>query len=321
MAALILLPYLFVWTENLSWLTFINFSLITVIAVLGLNVIMGMAGQVSMGHAAFIMVGGYSVGVLTTVSGWSFWAALPAAALITGMTGIMVGAPSVRLRGFYLAVATFAFLFVAQFIIKNMSITGGPHGLTGIPAPAFGDFKIKTDLQWYYLILTIGILAVVASINLTRSRLGRAFFAVRDNDVTAPAMGINVYAVKVTAFFIGSLFAGVAGALNASYLSLVKTDMFTVMDSIWYLGMVIVGGAGSTAGTVMGVLFLKVVGQLLYLIGGGPWARGLGSTFWSSLTSILYGLMLIFFISFQPYGLMSVWRKAKLKYKMWPFGV
>ena len=319
LAVLAALPHLLSLIGNASWLTFVNFTLITVIAVLGLNVTTGMAGQVSMGHSAFIMVGSYASGNLMVNLGWSFWLAVPAGALIAAGSGLVVGAPSVRLKGMYLAVATFAFFFVAQFLLKNLEVAGGPQGLIGIPSPAIGGFAIKTDIWWYYLILLITIAAVAGSVNLTRSRLGRAFFAVRDGDVTAPSMGINVYLTKVTAFFIGALFAGIAGGLGSSYISVVRTDQFTIWDSIWYLGMVIIGGAGSTAGTVMGVLFLRLISQFLHLVGMGDWARNLGSTFWSSLTYAIYGVFIILFMSFRPHGLISVWRTLKVKYKQWPF--
>jgi branched-chain amino acid transport system permease protein len=313
-------PYILAATGNNAWLTFTNFTFITIIAVLGLNVITGMAGQVSLGHSAFIMVGGYTLGILTMKMGWSFWLALPAGAVITAAIGLVVGAPSVRLRGFYLAIATFAFLFIAQFIIKHLDITNGIHGLIGIPSPAIGDFKFDTDLKWYYLILLLTIGGAISSVNLTRSRLGRAFFAVRDNDITAPSIGINVYLTKVTAFFIGSLYAGVAGGLSAGYLGIVRADQFTVWESVWYLGMVIIGGAGSTAGTVLGVLFLRLVSQVLHIAGTSNWLPGLGAGMLTTITYAVYGATIITFVSFQPYGLISIWRKWQAKYKRWPFG-
>lgn len=315
-----ILPAVLIWTDNNSWLTWLNFTFITIIAVLGLNITTGMAGQVSLGHAAFIMVGGYTLGILTMKMGWPFWLALPAGGVITAAIGLVVGAPSVRLRGFYLAIATLAFLLVAQFIIKHLDITNGIHGLIGIPPPAIGDFTIDTDMKWYYLILLVTIGGVISSVNLTRSRLGRAFSAVRENDITAPSMGINVYLTKVMAFFIGSLYAGIAGGLSTAYLSVIRVDQFTVLESIWYLGMVIIGGAGSTAGAVMGVLFLRLISQSLNMISMGSWMPSLGASFWTSVTQAIYGAAIIAFVSFQPYGLIAIWRKWQAQYKRWPFG-
>jgi len=320
LALLALLPHILNWTGNRSWLTFLNFTLITIIAVLGLNIITGMAGQISLGHSAFVMVGAYTVAILMMKVNLPFWIALPASALITAVAGILVGAPSLRLKGFYLAVATFAFFFIAQYIIRSVDITGGPHGLIGIPPTTFGNLRIKTDIDWYYLILVLTVAFTVFSANLTRSRLGRAFFAIRDNDITAASMGVNVYATKLRAFFIGSLFAGVAGSLWSSYSTVVTLQQFIIWDSIWYLGMIVIGGGGSTAGAVLGGVFLKLISQLLHVVSTASWAPSLGSTTWISTTYALYGLIIVLFVSFQPYGLISVWRKFKLRYKRWPFG-
>ena len=320
LAFLALLPYLLSWTGNVSWLTFLNFTLITIVAVLGLNIITGMAGQISLGHSAFVMVGAYAVAILMMKGNLPFWLALPVSSLITAVAGILVGAPSLRLKGFYLAVATFAFFFIAQYIIRNLEIAGGSVGLIGMPPVKIGDLRIKTDTDWYYLILVVTIAAVILSANLTRSRLGRAFLALRDNDITAASMGINIYLTKLRAFFIGSLFAGIAGSLWACYITVVTPEQFNIWDSIWYLGMIVIGGGGSTAGAVLGVVFLRFISQGLHVISTASWAPPLSSSTWISTTFAIYGLIIVLFVSFQPYGLISVWRKIKIHYKRWPFG-
>ena len=317
---LLFLPLALSWTRNLNWLTFVNFTMITTIAVLGLNIITGMAGQISLGHSAFIMVGGYLMALLTLKAGWPFWAALPASAIITGLVGLVVAAPAIRLKGFYLAVATLAFFYIAQFIIRSLEITGGIHGLIGITSPSIGGLAIRTDVGWFYLLIVLAILSIIFSINITRSRLGRAFLAVRDNDVAAASLGINVSATKIRAFFIGSLFAGLAGGLWASYISVIRVDQFTIWDSIWYLGMIIIGGTGSTAGVVMGVVFLRLISQVLHVIGTSGWIP-LSSNLSIYITYTIYGLVIILFISFKPFGLISVWRKLQTSYRRWPFGV
>lgn len=318
---LVILPHILSWTSNLNWLTFLNFTLITIIAVLGLNVITGMAGQISLGHSAFIMVGGYALALLTVKASLPFWAALPLAALITAVIGLLVAVPAIRLKGFYVAVVTLAFFFIAQYIIRSLEITGGIHGLIGVPSPAIGGLKFNTDVQWYYLILILTTIGIIVSANITRSRLGRAFLALRDNDVTAASLGINIPLAKLRAFFIGSLFAGVAGGLWTSYVSVIRLDQFTIWDSIWYVGMIIIGGTGSTAGTVMGVIFLRLISQVLHVLGMSGVIPYLSSNLTVYLTYGIYGLAIILFISFQPYGLISVWRKIKLNYKRWPFEV
>jgi branched-chain amino acid transport system permease protein len=319
MAILIALPYILVQSSNLAWLSFINFTLITIIAVLGLNVTTGMAGQVSMGHSAFVMVGGYVTAILSTQLGWPFWLTVPIGALLTALIGLLVGAPSARIKGFYLAVATFAFFFVAQFIIKHLDIAGGINGIIGIPAPWIGGLKINTDLEWYFLLLAVTILCCLLSSNLVRSRLGRAFLLVRDNDITAASMGIDIYLTKLRAFFIGALLGGLAGGLWVTYVTVVRADQFNIWDSIWYLGMIIIGGAGSTLGAIMGVVALRLLSQVVHV----ATSAGIFATMSSlgvTLNYIVYGLAIVLFISLQPNGLLVWWNKIKLNYKRWPFG-
>jgi branched-chain amino acid transport system permease protein len=205
-------------------------------------------------------------------------------------------------------------------VIKSLDITGSIYGLTGIPRPAIGGLAIKSDTNWYYLLLAFTILSVIASANLVRSRYGRAFLAVRDNDITTSSLGINVPFTKLRAFFIGSLFAGLAGGLWASYISVIRLDQFTIWDSIWYIGMIIIGGSGSTAGTILGVVFLRLVSQILHVIGSGN-LIALSSSDSLYLTYGIYGLIIILFVTFRPYGLISLWLKFKANYKRWPFGV
>lgn len=317
---LLALPFILTWTNNKNWLTFLNFTLITVIAVLGLNVISGMSGQISLGHSAFVMLGGYILAIFTVQAHWPFWAALAMGIAITGIIGMGVATPALRLKGFYVAVVTMAFFFIAQFIIKNLDIAGGIHGLIGVPSPSIAGLKIDTDIRWYYLLFIVTLLCIIASANLSRSRFGRAFLAVRDNDITAASLGINVPLIKLYAFLIGSLFAGLAGGLWTSYLSLVRLDQYSIWDSIWYIGMIIIGGTGSTAGTAMGVIFLRLVSQLLHVIGHSELIH-LTTNMTVSITYGVYGLVIIIFVSFRPHGLISIWRKLKAHYKQWPFGV
>jgi branched-chain amino acid transport system permease protein len=320
LALLIVLPFTLVQTGNTSWLSFINFTLITIIAVLGLNVTTGMAGQVSMGHSAFVMVGGFITAVFMTQFGLNFWLTMPLAAILTAFLGLLVGAPSVRIKGFYLAVATFAFFFVAQFIIKNLDITGGIKGIIGIPSPWIGGWKINSDLEWYFLLLAITILCCLMSSNLIRSRLGRAFKLVRDNETTAAGMGVNVYLTKLQAFFTGALMGGLAGSLWVTYVTVIRVDQFIIWDSIWYLGMIIIGGAGSTVGAIMGVVALRLVSQLVHVATAAGALSFISSSLSVTLNYILYGLVIVLFISLQPNGLLAMWKKIKLNYKRWPFG-
>jgi branched-chain amino acid transport system permease protein len=311
LAFLVILPYILRWTGSVNWFTFINVTFITVIAVLGLNILTGMAGQVSLGHSAFIMVGAFTTGIFMTNANWPFWAALPVSAQLTAVLGLIVGAPSLRLKGFYLAVATLAFFLIAQFIIRVIPNSGGVAGVIGIASPSIGNLVLSTETGWYYLILIFLLLFIFFSVNLTRSRLGRAFFAVRDNEKSAASMGIQAYTTKLRAFCLGSLFAGVAGSLLASYMTVVRLDMFNMWDSIWYIGMVVIGGAGSPAGTVMGVIFLRLISQILQLISMSDILPSASGNLWALITSAIYGLVIVLFISLQPYGLIESWRKMR----------
>jgi branched-chain amino acid transport system permease protein len=318
LALLLALPQVLRLVGGLNWVTFLNFTFIIIIAVLGLNVITGMAGQISLGHSAFIMVGGYTFAILTTQSGWPFWVAALAATLITAVVGMLVAAPAIRLKGFYVAIVTLAFFFIAQHVIKNLEIAGGINGLAGVPYPTIGGIRFTDDITWYYLILAFTVACITASVNLSRSRLGRAFLAMRDNEIIASSLGVNVPLTKLRVFFVGSLFAGLAGVLGISYVSVIRLDQFTIWDSIWYLGMIIIGGVGSTAGTVMGVTFLQLVRQILHVISISGWIP-LGISLSVSLTFAFYGLAIILFMVFQPHGLIAVWHKIRINYKRWPF--
>ena len=323
MVALLILPFVLdYWTWNTGWLIFINSTIITIIAVLGLNITSGMAGQVNLGHSAFVMWGGFTMAVLTTAAGWPMLAALPVAALSTGLVALVVAIPSIRLKGFYVAVVTLAFFYIAQFAITKFEFTGGMHGLTGISPPAIGGHVLKTSnyIGWFYFLMSLLILCIIVSVNIKRSRLGRAFTAVRDNYIAAASLGINVPWVKLRAFFIGGLFAGLAGGLLASSINVIRVDDFTFWNSVWYLGMIIIGGAGSTAGVVMGAVFLLLIQEIMSIIGSAGWIPGgVGTPVF--ITYIIYGLIIILFVSFKPHGLISIWQKIKINYKRWPFGV
>jgi len=317
---LILVPWLMERVGSGSWMAWLNYTLITIIAVLGLNIITGMTGQISLGHAAFVMVGGYVLGALTLKAGWPYWAAFPLAALIPAILGLLVAIPAMRLRGFYVAVATLAFFFIAQFVIGKMDFMGGTNGLIGIPYPEILNLKIRSDLNWYYLLLPFVVFGVIAAANLRRSRLGRAMMAVRDNEIAAASLGINVRLTKMRAFFIGSLYAGLAGGLWAGYISVVRLDQFDFWQSIWFLAMIIVGGAGSVGGAIMGVVFLRLAEQLLHVLGtSGVLPLSTTTTFYT--TYILFGVVLILFVTLKPYGLISIWQRFRVNYKRWPFGV
>lgn len=300
----------------------INSILIIIIAVEGLNLLTGYCGQISLGQSAFVGIGAYTTGLLVTKLGFSFWATLPCAALTAGIVGLIFGLPSLRVKGFYLAMATLAAQIIIPMLIRHplAGITGGTDGFKFL-VPTLGGIAINTPESLLYVIAPIAILMVFFAKNLARSGVGRAFVAIRDNDLAAEVAGINVFRYKLLAFFICSMYAGVAGALMAIFNRWVMPSHFTLMLSIWYLGMLIVGGMGSISGAIFGVVFVRVldfyVKDLGWWLGGmfPVWAAGIHA----GAPTVVFGLVIILFIVLEPRGLAHRWEMFKSSYRLRPF--
>jgi len=299
-------------------LTMITIIGITIISVQGLNILTGYCGQLSLGHAGFMAVGGYTSAILCAQLGWSYWLALPAAGLMAGLVGILFGLPSLKVKGFYLIMATVAAHFIIIWVILQLqNITGGTNGLAIPRAEIFG-FVIKSKASFFYLVMIITCLATYLAKNLVRSRAGRAFIAIRDNDLAAEVMGVNLWSYKLQAFFIGCVYAGIAGSLSVQYISFANVDQFPFMNSVWYLGMLIVGGMGSNVGVIFGVIALKLLDELVVIVGPilatifVPQAA-------AALSLVLRGLLIILFLIFEPRGLAHLWERVKTYYRLWPF--
>jgi branched-chain amino acid transport system permease protein len=294
---------------------------ITVIATLGLNILTGYCGQISIGHAAFMAVGAYVSAMLSYHLGWSFWAAFPVAVLATGLIGLLVGLPALRIKGFYIAVSTLA----AHYIIVWLIIHGGwlTRGVNAIEAaaPTVFGFTLKTERDMYFFIMGFTVLAVFLAVNLVRTRVGRAFVAVRDNDLAAEFMGINVFHYKMLAFLMASFYAGAAGSLLAHYQGMISVEQFNLMDSIWYLGMLIVGGMGSVTGAIFGAVSLRLLAQAVLFLApviGGLFPAIAGSSV-AGMTQVFFGLVIILFLIFEPRGLFHRWQLILASFRLWPF--
>jgi branched-chain amino acid transport system permease protein len=299
-------------------LTIITIIGITIISVHGLNILNGYCGQVSIGHAGFMAVGAYTSGVLCAKLGWSFWAALPCAALAAGVVGIIFGLPSLKIKGFYLIMATIAAHFIIVWLILQLyDVTGGGDGLS-VPRPRIGDFVFKSKSSYFYLVMIITCLATFLAQNLTRTRVGRAFVAIRDNDLAAEVMGINLWGYKLLAFFIGCVYAGVAGSLLVHYIAFASVDHFPFISSVWYLGMLIVGGEGSIVGGIFGAVSLKLLDELVTIV-GPILSAVVAAQAAASLSLIMRGLVIILFLIFEPRGLVHRWEIVKAYFKLWPF--
>lgn len=299
-------------------LTILTMMGIAVISVHGLNILTGYCGQISIGHAGFMAVGGYTSAILCAKLGWPFWAALPCGALAAGIVGLLFGLPSLKIKGFYLIMATIAAHFIIIWtIIQLHSITGGADGLS-IPRAKIGSIALGSKTNYFYLVMIFVCLATITAHNIVRTRAGRAFIAIRDNELAAEVMGISLWSYKLQAFFIGCVYAGVAGALLIHYYSFASTDQFPFMDSVWYLGMLIVGGMGSTAGAIFGAVALKLMDEFV-TIAGPVLSAAVAPQAAASLALISHGLIIIIFLIFEPRGLHHRWEMIKAYFRLWPY--
>ena len=299
-----------------------NYMGITLIAVLGLHVLMGYCGQVSIGQSAFMAVGAYVTAILIRETGLSFWVALPCAALASGLGGIIVGLPSLRVKGFYLAMATLAAQFIIPWVIGH-SWTGTTGGVQGIQVPPItvAGKSLLSQANLFYVIWPLVILGTYFSVNIMRSKTGRAFIAIRDNDLAAEVMGINLFRYKLLAFFICSFYAGVAGALWAVWMRALVPGHFTLHNSIVYLAMLVIGGLGSNVGAFTGTIFMLTIDELARFLGPALGAV-LGmkpGTMAPALAPVAFGLILLLFLIFEPRGLARRWQLFKVSYRLNPF--
>ncbi len=292
----------------------LHFVLIYSIVGLGLMLLVGFTGQISLGHAAFLAVGAYTE-ALMQAKGIPFFVSLPCAALFASVLGLIVGLPALRLKGIYLAIATLAFnVIVEEVITRWESLTGGNSGLHLKHIALFG-FDLEGDRSFYYLCLALTVLSVFAMLNLLRSPTGRAFVAIRDSEISASCMGVNLAKYKTLSFAISAALTGIGGALYAHKVSFISPEQFTLLQSIELVTIVILGGVGSIHGAVLGAAFLIVLPQLIavakdYLPGnvGG-----------SGLQAVVFGLVLISFIVFEPLGLYGRWLKVRTWFELFPF--
>jgi len=293
----------------------------TVIAVHGLNLLTGYCGQISIGHSAFVAVGAYTSAALCNEMGFSFWIAMPLAGISAGLMGLVFGAPSLRVKGFYLAITTLGAQFIITFAIIHLpGITGGVRSLDVIPPALFG-YRIETDRSYYYLAMGAAIVVTYFVKNITRTGVGRAFVAIRDNDLAAEGMGINLFYYKMLAFFLGCLLGGISGSIYAHYLQTINIEYFSLIDSIWYLGMLIVGGLGHILGAIFGSIFIILLREAVMkvapiIINALPF---LGVEFGAAMGLFVMGLVIMLFLVFEPRGLAHRWEIIKTKVRLYPF--
>jgi len=297
-----------------------NLSMIAILGAIGLNILVGYTGLISIGHAAFLAIGAYSSTILITRLNVPFVLAVPLGGIVAAVAGLVVAIPSLRLKGLYIAITTFAFGFIVQHgIVRWESITGGPDGLTVPPVDLLG-IALDSDRRYFYFLLVVVIGFTAFARNLFRTRIGRALIAVRDHDVAAEVMGIELAKYKIISFCISSFYAGVAGALFAAYLKFITFEHFTLGLSIDYLAMIVVGGFGSIMGSIFGAIFITMLPEVIQR--GTDLVRGdfpLLVTRFAALKTVISGLIIVLFLLFEPEGMYGRWQKIKAYWGNWPF--
>jgi len=291
-----------------------TFICIYAIAAVGLMFLTGYTGQISLGHSAFFAIGAYTCAIITTRGG-HFMLALPAAGILAGLVGIIIGLPALRLSGLYLAIATMGFAFIVEeILIRWETLTHGSLGMM-VEFPSIGSFAFNTENRFYYLTFILLILTIILARNILRSPTGRALIAIRDSEVAAQAIGISLPRYKTMAFAISAFFTGIAGSLYAHKLTFINPESFTIMVSVELLAMIIIGGLGSLHGAVYGAIFVIFLPQLIIT------TKDYMPSFLRDQTGLepaLYGLLIMLFILFEPMGIYGRWLKIKFYFEMFP---
>jgi branched-chain amino acid transport system permease protein len=308
------------------WMSIANTILIAVIGAVGLNILVGYTGQISLGQGGFLAVGAYTSVILSDRMGLPTPLAIAFAVVFTAVIGTFFGLPGLRLKGLYLAIATLASQQIIEFLIRRDIgdfLTGG-LGYINVDRLSFLGFQVGGrdvfERQWYVILAVLAILAVMAGRNLFRTGLGRSFMAVRDQDIAAEAIGVNLTRAKLTAFAVSSGFVGLAGALTAHYSEVVSWEKFTLQVSILYLAMIIVGGLGSIAGAVYGAIFMTLLPVVIRNVANAldSVVPFLGDQL-PAVQNATFGLVIILFLIIEPRGLNRLWERIKEFFRFWPF--
>jgi branched-chain amino acid transport system permease protein len=335
-ALLLALPFVVDATLGRAWVRIIDVALLFVMLALGLNIVVGFAGLLDLGYIAFFAVGAYAYALLASPQlgvHWSFLVLLPLGAMVAAVFGILLGAPTLRLRGDYLAIVTLGFGEIIRIFLNNLNrpvnITNGPQGITLIDPLQLGGIALnKTHLlggyaiapvhSYYFVFLACALASIFISRRLENSRIGRAWIAIREDEIAAGAMGINTRNLKLLAFAMGATFGGLAGGLFASFQGFISPESFTLLDSIMVLCMVVLGGMGNVAGVVLGAVLLTALPEALRYVGPLQ-QRWLGVVYIdpSDLRMLLFGLALVLMMLFRPAGL---WPSSTRRRELAPAG-
>jgi len=300
--ALVTAPW---WIPNPYHLHILIMAGIFTILALSLNLLLGYTGQLSLGHAAFFGIGAYTSALLTLRLEWSFWAALPCAGVLAGLAGWAIGRLALKVRGAYFVLVTISFAGVISLVSVNwMELTNGPLGLPGVPAPELAGWSLRTKSAYYYLVLAGAVLAYLVCHRLVRSRIGRAFLALRENEALAESIGVDGVRYLVLATVVSAAMAGVAGSLYAHYTRFVSPEVFLFTYTVTMVIMVVAGGKGTLAGPVVGALVFTILPEALREVVSWQWQM------------LAYGVLLVLLIFFLPRGIvpaLAEWRERRAR--------
>ena len=317
---LVLFVAVFPFFASPYWLDLANQAAIATVGAIGLNILVGYTGQISLGQGAFMAVGAYAAGLFTLNLGLPWGVGIALACTVSALVGIVIGLPSLRLKGLYLAIATLAAQEIVEWAMTHWTaLTGGTDALV-LPAPTLFGIRLNTGFNFYWFGAILAGATALFAANLFRSRVGRAFVAVRDQDVAASVIGVDVFRTKLLAFATSSFIAGLAGAMIAYYRTIVTWERFTVETSIAYLAMIIVGGLGSIRGAFFGAVLITLLPALVSNAGMAIQDSAPGVTrLLPYLQQAIFGVVIVLFLIFEPKGLSKLWRNVKDYFDVWPF--
>lgn len=306
------------------WTYLFNYVAITIIAALGLQLMLGYCGQVSMAHAAFMAVGGYASAIMVSQAHVPFLVALPLSGVIAGLVGMVFAVPAARVKGWYLALATMAGQFIIMWVIahnifKRLFTTGGYESLM-VPSASIAGISLRSGFRMYFLVLLVMVVMVYIAKRLTMAKVGRAWVAIRDNEVAARAMGVNVFRYKVLAFFVGCFYAGIAGSLWVHYTGIASVEHYTFTESIWFFGIVTIGGMGSITGAIFGSVVIRMLWEFAFRF--GSWLGTVNPSLAAAAAAtplLVVGLVFMLALIFEPRGLAHRWQMIKRSYRLWPY--
>ena len=319
--ALVILIIAFPFLAPTYWLYMGTLLAVNIIATIGLNITTGYTGLLSLGHGAFMGVGAYTAGYFAINHDMPFYLTIPLAGIFAAVLGAAFGLPSLRIRGLYLVIATLAAQYILTFLFQNWTaVTGGLNGLKLEPA-TIGGFRFDNNTSLYYFVLVPAVGLSLFAANLFRTRVGRAFVAIRERDLTAEVLGVHLTRYKLASFALGAFYAGIAGGLMAYLFRIVTAEQYSLAVSVFFLSAVVVGGMGSIFGSILGALFMTILPEALKAAVDlvGPFFTMRAALIFAPIREIVFGLLLVFFLIFEPRGLVYIWHRVSRMFSLWPF--